>query len=126
MMSMLRGRSIPRGRRTRAATAKAKSIIQNAKSKPVLLILLVTKMPIRFIVLGYGSRKHSHSPEINMRTLFPPIHKLMVVAALMLPCLVSISAQERPVAGAEAKAQPFRHELDQPTPVDVAPEPTDP
>src|SRR5258706_7351093 len=59
-----------------------------------------------------------------MPTLFPP--NRIAVPVFMLSYSIFISAQERPNAAAEAKAQPSRQELDQPTPVDIAPEPTDP
>src|SRR5438034_391030 len=49
-----------------------------------------------------------------------------LVSIVFLFCLVVVSAQERHVAGADAKAQSSRHELEQTTPVDIAPEPTDP
>jgi len=62
-----------------------------------------------------------------MRTLFQPIHKLTFVTFLTLICsALIVSAQERTVTGPGANAQPSRQQLDQPTLVDIAPEPTDP
>src|SRR5437870_3101879 len=49
-----------------------------------------------------------------------------LVSMFVLFCLVFVSAQERHVAGAEANAQSSRQELEQTTPVEIAPEPTDP
>jgi hypothetical protein len=61
-----------------------------------------------------------------MPTLSPQIFMLTVVSVFMPSCLFFIPSQEHPNAAAEAKPQPTRQELDQPTPVDIAPEPTDP
>jgi len=49
-----------------------------------------------------------------------------LVSMFVLLCLVVVTAQERHVTGAEAKAQPSRQELDQTAPLDIAPESTDP
>src|SRR5262245_53263533 len=62
-----------------------------------------------------------------MPASFPSIRTRIVLTFLIFLCSIMIvSAQERPVAGAEAQAQPSRQELEQSTPVDIAPEPTDP
>jgi len=61
-----------------------------------------------------------------MPTLSPQIFMLTVVSVFMPSCLFFIPSQEHPNAAAEAKPQPTRQELEQPAPVDIAPEPTDP
>jgi hypothetical protein len=62
----------------------------------------------------------------NMPTPFTPSRTLLAGTFLTLSCsILIVSAQDRSVAGSEPNPQ-TRQDLDQPSPVDIAPEPTDP
>jgi hypothetical protein len=62
-----------------------------------------------------------------MPTLFTPSFTFLVGTFFTLPCsFLIVSAQDRPVTRSGPQSQPSRQDLDQPSPIDIAPEPTDP